>query len=344
MLNSRKPRRPLVVDEQLRGALNCSAVLILVIAIGTLGFMLIERDWGVWRSLFFTLITITTVGYGDEGLSDSGKVFAAVLLLLGIGTATYCLSSLVQIAISYHSGWKRKMKKQINRLDDHFIICGFGRIGRTVAEQLQEAGISLVVMDCDQDMVTAAIEHGYLALQGNSTDDETLRQAGAERARGIICAINSDAENVFVTLCMRELNPDAFVASRASTECAARRMERAGATLVVSPYATAGHNIADAILRPQLAEFLRKHRNSDIELGELTIGGESPLAGQSVRQVGEMFPTIVFVALQRAEGKLMVRPGGNEAFAAADTITVAGTRKALEKIYKEAGRGKLVSA
>jgi voltage-gated potassium channel len=308
---------------------------VVVIAFGTLGFMLVESDWSPWKSLFFTLITITTVGYGDEGLSPNGEVFAAVLLLMGIGTATYSLTSLVQIAINYQNAWKRKMKKQIDQFEDHFIICGFGRIGHTVAQQLQEAGIPFVVIDCDQQVIEDAIDSGYLALQGNSTDDETLCQAGVERARGIVCAINSDAENVFVTLCVRELNPNAFVASRASTESAAQRMERAGATLVVSPYTTAGENIADAILRPKLAEFLRTHRNSEFELSEITISEESVLAGQLVREVGEKHPTIVFVALRRTDGQLAVRPGANETFLAGDTITVAGTRESLEQIYGE---------
>ena len=229
-------------------ALRCLLALAAVTAFGTVGFAVIEQDWTLWKSLFFTLITITTVGYGDEGLSENGEVFAAVLLLLGIGTATYSLTSLVQIAVNYQTAWKRKMTRQINRLMDHFIICGFGRIGLTVAEQLQESGVPFVVIDCDEKQVEIALERGFLVVEGNSADDETLQQAGIQNARGIICAINSDAENVFVTLCARELNPGAFIASRASTESAARRMKRAGASLVVSPYISAGNQIANAVL------------------------------------------------------------------------------------------------
>jgi voltage-gated potassium channel len=121
------------LDEELLGALRCMLALLIVTAIGRAGFMLIERDWSLWKALFFTLITITTVGYGDQGLSSNGEVFAAMMILLGIGTATYSLSSLVQIAVTYQASWKRRMQRHISRLEDHFIISGYGRIGQTVA-------------------------------------------------------------------------------------------------------------------------------------------------------------------------------------------------------------------
>lgn len=332
MLTSKKPLRPLLVNEELRGALRCLTALATVITFGTVGFMLVERDWSLWKSLFFTLITITTVGYGDEGLSPKGEVFAAVLLLMGIGTATYSLSSLVQIAVTYQSAWKRKMQNKINRLTRHFVICGFGRIGQSLARQLSEAGVPFVIVDCESRVIDAALEAGYLAMLGNSTDDEVLRQAGTERARGVICAINSDAENTFVVLCAREMNPDLFIASRASTDRSAQRIQRAGADVVVSPYTTAGQTIADAILRPRLAEFLRNHRGSEIELGELKVGDHSELVGKTVCEVGTRFPRVAFVAVKRGECT-EIRPGGARHFVAGDQITMAGCREALEAMY-----------
>lgn len=331
MLTSEKPLRALLVNEELNGALRCLAALSIVITFGTIGFMLVEPDWGPWKSLFFTLITITTVGYGDEGLSPNGEVFAAVLLLLGIGTATYSLSSLVQIAVTCQTSWKRKMQNKIHRLRDHFIICGFGRIGQTLAQELLEAGTPFVIVDCDPAIIDSALEAGYLGLVGNSTDDEILRLAGTERARGVVCAINSDAENTFVALCAREMNPDLFIASRASTERSAHRIRRAGADIVVSPYTSAGQTIADAILRPRLAEFLRNQRSSDIELGELTVTSQSGLNGQAVREVGARFPRIAFVAIKRGEST-EIRPGGNQHFTTDDTVTMAGSREELEAI------------
>lgn len=229
---------------------RCLLALVTVILIGTCGFMMVEPDWGVWKSFFFTLITITTVGYGDAGLSESGQKFAVVLLLVGIGTATYSLSALVRIAIQCQLAWKCKMQKKINQLQDHFIICGFGRIGVTVCQKIAAAGVPFVVIERDEEACEAALHHGYLVIHGNSAEDDVLREAGLERARGVICVINSDAENVFITLCAREMNPTAFVASRAAAEGAVRRLERAGASLVISPYTTAGLTIANAILAP----------------------------------------------------------------------------------------------
>jgi len=332
MLTSHKRPRPWFVNDELRGALRCLTALAFVIAFGTIGFMLVERDWGPWKSLFFTLITITTVGYGDEGLSPNGEVFAAVLLLAGIGTATYSLTSLVQIAVNFHSAGKRKMQNKINRLTGHFIICGYGRIGHCLARQLSDAKVPFVIVDCEPRVIDAALEAGYLAMLGNSTDDEVLRLAGTERARGVICAINSDAENTFVVLCARDMNPDLFIASRASTDRCAQRIQRAGADVVVSPYTTAGQTIADAILRPRLAEFLRNHRGGEMELGELVVTPTSELAGQTVLEVGTRFPRIAFVAVKR-DASTEIRPGGNLRFAAGDRVTMAGNREALEAIY-----------
>ncbi|MBC8350867.1 MAG: potassium channel protein [Planctomycetes bacterium] len=338
MLHTRRSIRLGLAGEELRAALRCIAILLLIVFFGTVGFWYIEydNDWDLWKSLFFTLITITTVGYGDQGLSPAGERFAAVLLLFGIGTATYSITSLVQIAVTYQSTRKKKMQNQIDHLTDHLIICGFGRIGRTVAEQLNVAGTPFVVIDCDSAIVDRALECGYCAFQGNSTDDEVLHHAGIERAKGIICATSSDAENVFVTLCAHELNPHAFIASRAGSDGAARRMERAGASLVVSPYTTAGHNIADAILRPKFAQFLHSNRSGDIELGEFKIDEDSTMVGETVRTIGDRFPTIAFVAVRNEDALSPTRPSGNQAFVLGDAVTVAGPRSDLEALYLEA--------
>lgn len=335
---ARNKRLPGFANEEFRAATRCIVILLTVVAFGTLGFWYIEHDnhWDLWKSLFFTLITITTVGYGDQGLSPTGEKFAAILLLFGIGSATYSITSLVQIAVSYQATRKQKMQNKIDRLVNHLIICGFGRIGRTVADELQNAAVPFVVVDCEPRIVEEALDHNFLAVQGNSTDDEVLHQAGITRAKGIICATSSDAENVFVTLCAHELNADAFIACRANTDSAARRMERAGATLVVSPYTTAGHNIADAILRPKLAQFLHSNRSGDIELGEFRIPEDSRLVGETVQSIGRDFPTVVFVAVRRHDADTPTRPGGNQSFSPGDAVTVAGPQRDLERLYLQA--------
>jgi voltage-gated potassium channel len=318
-----------LIDDELRAALRCILALAFVVAFGTCGFTFIESDWGPWRALYFTLITITTVGYGDQGLSHSGQVFTAILLLVGISTATYSFTSFVQIAVNYQATWKRKMQGKINHLSDHFVICGFGRIGFTVAEQLRGAGYDVVVLDSHQEAIDLANEQHYLAITGNATDEQVLRQAGIERAQGIVCAINSDAENVFITLCAKEQNPSIFIAGRASTDSAARRMRLAGAKLVVSPYTTAGHTIADAILRPKLPDYLRASQASDVELAGFTVSQGSVFSGMTVEKARDRNPAIVFVALTRPGKGTSVRPNGGEQLLPGDALTVAGKRSDL---------------
>jgi len=318
-------------------AWSCAFALLSVIVFGTCGFTIIEDDWSLWRSLFFTLITITTVGYGDENISAEGEVFAAFLLLAGIGTATYSLTSLVQIAVSYHADWKAKMQKEIERMQDHFLVCGFGRMGQTVCEELHAADVPLVVIDANRERFELAVEQGYHAVCGNSADEQTLQQAGIERAKGVVTVCSADAENMFITLTARDLNQDAFIAARASNQSSARRMKRAGATVVVSPYVTAGVNIAEAILRPKLAEFLQNSRRQgcEFEMTEFTVPAGSPVTSCQVKDVGMKYPSVVFVAMNRPGEPSFVRPGGDQVFEAGDLYTIAGHPADLENMLDE---------
>jgi len=319
-------------------ALRCVAALVGVTLFGTIGFFAIEPDWDLWQSLYFTLITITTVGYGDEGLSADGRKFATVLLLAGIGTATYSLSILVQVAVSYQLCWRRRMQQHIDRFHDHIVVCGFGRMGKTICELLAGSGVQFLVVERDETEYQDAIDRGYPAIHGNATEDEVLHKAGVDRCRGVVCVIDSDANNVFITLSARDLNSDAFIACRADTEGAVSKVQRAGASLVVSPHYSAGVDIATAILRPHLAEFLRCGRSAsaDFELGEVTIEKGSPVVGQTVSEFGGSEEAVVFVAMKRPGGETIVRPGGNVAFQTGDVVIVAGSPKDLARVYQHA--------
>ncbi len=305
--------------DQTRLAIRCIAALIGVTMFGTIGFLVIEKDWGVWDCLYFTLITVTTVGYSDEGLSSAGEVFAAVLLLGGIGTATYSLSVLIQIAIGYQLVWKKKMQQQIDQLRDHVVVCGFGRMGRTVCERLSAEDVSFVVVERDEEGYAAAIDRGYPALHGNATEDEILRRAGVDRCRGVVCVLNADAENVFITLNARYLNESAFIACRAETDGVVDKVRRAGATLVVSPHYSAGVNIANEILG--LGKSGRTWRSYDeiagICLDEVTISKGSPLVGQSIDRHEESEPSIVIVSLRRTARRPPFVPRGTRRFSLA---------------------------
>lgn len=330
-----------VSPEQFRSLAWCIVAFAAVMTVGTVGFCITEENWTTWDALFFTLITVTTVGYGDENISVTGERFAAIMLIVGIGTATFTFSSLIQVAVGCQLAWKAKMQKRINHLHDHVIVCGFGRMGKYVCEQLREGSVPIVVIEHTEAGYLAAIEMDYLAVHGCATEDKTLLEAGVEQARGVICVVDSDAENIVITLSARELNKDLFIASRADGEAVAHKIERAGASLVVSPHITAGHNIATAILHPHLAELMRHAQQhvSCFEMSEVPVGEGSPLDGMTAEEYGSSEENIVFVGVKKSDGELRLRPRGNTQFVAGDVVIVAGPTEDLARMHHQ-GRSK----
>ena len=325
-------------NYETRIVMRAIATLCAVVLFGTVGFMIIEQDWTLWRATYFTLITITTVGFGDEGISEAGQKFAAVLLICGIGTATWTLTAVVQFAVSYQFEWQRRMKRMISNTSGHIVICGFGRIGRTICAELSGPGIPCVVIDRDEARIAEAIECGHMVVHGDTTNERVLRDAGLDRARGIVCATSSDAENVFITLTAREINPKVMIACRANSESSARRMENAGAALVVSPFLTAGVDLARAIVKPHLAELLRNSQRSDgdFALTEVLVEPGSRLEGKTPRTYGQEEDSIAFIAIKREGEGTIYRPGGQETFRAQDIIIAAGVPDALSRMSKAA--------
>lgn len=323
---------------------RCLVVLIGVMATGTVGFVLIE-DWDVWQSLYFTLITITTVGYGDEGISQAGKVFAAFLVLGGIGVATYSLTQLVQAAVSYQFAWRSKMQKDIDRLTDHVIVCGFGRMGQAVAEQLRDGHVPCVLIEPANDAYDRAIEQGFLAIHGMASNDEVLQRAGGTRARSIVCVANCDAENVFITLSGRVLNPEAVIISRADANDTVHKLRQAGATRVISPHQMAGAQVATTILCPHMSDLFDTTHDSTsgIRLSEIQIDDGSKLAGQTVREFGAQEPTLTFVAIKRRDGDTIIKPRGDATFEPGDIVIVAGEADHIASMRQHSLAAELVS-
>lgn len=312
--------------------------LAFVLVGGTCGFMLIEPNWGFWRSFYFTLITVTTVGFSDEGLSETGRRFTTLLLVAGIATATYAFGQIVQAAVTYQLAWRRRMQNQIDKLSNHFVVCGVGQVGRAVCKQLAADDIPFVVIEQDAERFEQARAAGLLCVQGSATEDLVLQRAGIERARGIVCAVDSDSENIVITLSARELNPDIVIVSRADDESAVQKIKRAGATHVVSPALRGGSDIANLLIRPHLAEFLaQSHCSSDeFTLSEITVHPDAPLVGQSLRDYGRKENSVVFVAIKRANGKTTVRPGADETFQPKDIVIVVGEPSAVARMSAEA--------
>ncbi len=312
---------------------RCVLALAAVVTVGSVGFSLIE-GWSTWKSIYFTLITITTVGYGDEGLSPYGKAYAATMIVGGIGVATYSLSLLVQTAVSCQFAWRRKMQSSIDHITDHVIVCGFGRMGQAVCDQLVREEAPFVVVEPKAEVCELALERGCLVVHGNAAEDSVLQQAGIERARSVVCAAACDSENVFITLSSRELNKDLFIVSRADGSGATRKLQRAGASLVVSPHQTAGAKVATTIIRPHVSDLLDLGQGSadSFCLGELNVQEGCILDGRSVEDFGHTEPHIVFVSILRKNGERVVRPSGAERFQPGDTVVVVGTGEDLVRM------------
>ncbi len=316
-----------------------------VLLFGTIGLSLIE-GWTGWQSLYFTLITITTVGYGDMGLSEEGQKFTTVILVLGIATTTYAFGQLVQAAIAYQLDWRFRMQKRADMLSGHSIVCGAGRCGRAAGEKLREEGHDIVVIDVDTHHLDWCRENNVPFILGCATDDDALRNAGIERARGVICATDSDAENIMICLTSRELNPEILVVSRANQQESIRKLQRAGASHVIAPALDSGRELACSLVRPHVSRFLRASHDAESRFRLISVPIEegSPAIGLTTRLLGEREPHIVFVAIQKPGGEMEIRPIADDPLESGDLLIVLGDPEVVGRLTEWTGCGEGVGA
>lgn len=248
------------MDRRLIVRIALLALLLLVtILMGTAGFHIVE-GYSFFDAFYMTLITITTVGYAEvHPLSPAGRLFNSFLILFGVSAMFLSVGAMTQIIVEMQltdqTGEKTK-RRRIGRMKDHYIVCGFGRVGRNAAQELQRAGVPFVVVDSSDERVARAGSAGMMAIRANATRDDSLREAGIARARGFIAALATDADNLFVILSARTLNPRLHIVTRASEEDAEQKLRRAGADTVFSPYSIAGQRMAQSLIRPHVVQFL----------------------------------------------------------------------------------------
>ncbi|MEO1236288.1 MAG: potassium channel protein [Planctomycetota bacterium] len=322
--------------RQRRNVKHAVLAMLVVIAVGTAGFTFLEENWTAWDALFFTLITITTVGYGDYGLDMKGEMFALFLLLTGIAVTTYAFGQVVQLAVSQRSAWRRRMLSTIAQLQDHYIVCGVGRVGRAVCERFEESGIPLVVVDKDPERCQWARDHGHLTLEADATDDDTLIAAGIKRSKGLVAAAPYDNDNLVITLTARGLNPDTLIVCRAGDPEAVTKFKRAGADRVVAPETSGGHTLANLLVRPHMTDFLAHTGEDDYQLSELHIRPDSELAGTTIEALGSAEPQLVFVALKRDDQPTKLRPDMSHILEPGDVLIVIGQLESLARIAHHA--------
>ena len=319
--------------RRLRTAL---ALVALVIVGGTVGYMLIVR-MSFLSALFMTVTTITTVGYEEvEPLGTAGRWFSIALILVGVGLSLYTLAAAFELLISQqYQDWRRrrKMRGRIVKMNRHFIVCGYGRIGRQVADELAQAGESFIVIDADADRCASLLERDLPFVEGDATLDEVLLEAGIESARGFVGALNSDSDNVMAVVSARGLNPDLLIVARAALPEAEKKLRRAGADVVISPYVVGAHRISLSLLRPGVANFLTAlvyDKDIETELSEHLIDAASFLAGKTLEEAGMAHERDVLPLAILRGGKPIFSPLPDTVLQIDDTLIIVTSLHSLQ--------------
>lgn len=322
----------------LRKILFWGASLLTIMALGSLGYMVLE-GWDFFDSLYMTVITLTTVGFGEvHPLSRVGRAYTLVILLAGMGVMLYIVTSLAKVVVEGEikaALGKRKLLKRIKKMHGHYIICGFGRIGEIIARQLSQRGIPLVVVENNSEQISRAEGAGYDFIKGDATREEVLQEAGIERAKGLVAVVGSDVGNVYITLTARSLNPRLFIVSRGEELGSEQKLLRAGADKVESPYEMGGRKMAHTILRPTVVTFmeLAMHEGVEWSMEEIAVGPDSPIIGIPLKDSGfRQKLNLIVVAIKRADGEMLFNPTPESLVLAGDTLILLGMRKNLEAL------------
>jgi voltage-gated potassium channel len=308
----------------------------LVFGGGVVGYMVIE-GWSFLDAFYMTVITVTTVGYKEvHPMSRMGELFTSLLLFLGVSAFFYAftLAATIMIEGGLHKHLqRRRVAHMIDDLAQHFIVCGFGRIGAVIAEEFTQQQIPFVLIERDPTRVQEALERGMLAVEADASHEETLRKLHIERARGLVAAVGTDAENVYTVLTARVLAPQLFIVGRAETEDAEQKLRRAGADRVVSPYAIGAQQMAQTALRPAVVDFVKLATQAgSLELAmEQIVVASASLVGKSLAEsnLRQRFGVIV-VGIQRASGKMEFNPSPDAAMQQGDQLVVLGRPESLK--------------
>lgn len=301
-------------------------LLVLALAYGVAGYMLLE-GWGFLDALYMTAITFTTVGFHEvRPLDATGRIFT--LTVIGVGVALVLITVALAAQWVIEGAWtlrtrRRRMQRRIDALSNHYVICAYGRVGRAAAREFEAEGVPFVVIDPKEDLEERMRQDGVAYLIDDPSQEEVLRRAGVQRARGLVCAVDSDATNVYITLLARSLNPDLFIVARASEPGSDRRLLAAGADRVISPFVSSGRHMALVALRPRVADVLEVEPGTarSMRLEEVRIDEGSPQAGRSI---AEAFGPVPALAVRHADGRITANPPRDLMLSRGDLVLVIG--------------------
>jgi voltage-gated potassium channel len=316
-------------------------LLFLIYLIGTVGLCYIE-DWNIEDSLYTTLVTMSTVGYGDFfPKTRVGKLFTSLLIFFGVGTMLYTLGLLTETMVEGRFRMmmgKGKLEKMIKKMHNHYIICGCGRIGFLICRELAAEKVPFVVVDKNPEVIQKCEEAGYVYYSGDGTQDKSLIEAGIKRAKGVVCVLPTDALNLYVILTAKELNPDVYILSRSEEEASESRLLRAGANRVMSPYTLGGLRMSMALLRPTMHDFIEittKRQSLELRMDELDICDGSPLVGITLEKsdIRQRFGLII-VAIKKDSGKMIFNPLASYIIEKGDKLIAMGEDENVSQFSK----------
>ena len=319
-------------------------LLIAIVLTGTVGYMVIE-GWSAWDSLYMTIISLTTVGYREvHPMSRAGEAFTMFVLVGGVGTVLYSFTLIGARVIegTLHNPWeRRRITYMLDQLESHFIVCGYGRIGSIIVDEFKRQRVPHVVIERDPVRLRTLHDAGHLVVEGDASSEEVLQKAGVARARGLIAAVSTDAENVYTILSARLMQPTLYIIGRAESDESARKIKRAGADRVISPYQIGGLHMAQLALRPAVVEFVQLATNSEfleLSMEQIEVRADGPLVGQSIvgANLRQDFGVIV-VGIRRASGRMEFNPAPDARMEAGDHLVLLGPNDRLGQLAKHAG-------
>lgn len=343
MAPRRRPLIPRIIHAaaepigQLRVAL---LVLLLIMGIGTGGYMVLE-GYGWLDALYMTVITIATVGYREiQEPTAQGKMFTIVLIILGVGAGAWAVTRAVEVTLGaplWSSVQRRRMNDRIARMSGHYIVCGYGRLAGRIVQDLLARGEPCVVVDSDMEVAERLLAAQIVHVLGDATQDEVLLQAGVERARGLVSALNSDANNVLTVLTARGLNGRLLIVARADAETSENKLKRAGANRVITPESIGGHRLAIALLRPSVHDFLNRifsfRENLEVDVGQLTISASSPFAGQTIAGCDlRRMRNVSILAIEKMDGDFVLNPDAQRRIEPNETLILIGPAEAIYEL------------
>lgn len=313
--------------------------LIGLLFIGTAGYIVIE-DWTFIDSLYMTVITVSTVGFREVfRLSPAGQLFTIFLIVFGVSFIAYGAGSVVQFMVEGQLRsilGRRKLEKQISKLKNHYIICGYGRIGTHICREFESKPVPFVVVENEPHKVEKLSNEATLFVDGDATVDDTLIKAGIRSAKGLITAVTSDTANVYITLTARGLNPDLFILARASEEASETKLKRAGASKVISPYVMGAARMAQAILRPSVVDFIEiatAGKNYELQLEESRVASDSILVGKNLIDSGiKKDLGIIIVGIKKDDGQMHFNPSAETIIDGGDVLITLGEPAAIENL------------